>query len=551
MGNDGIGAPLSRRVPGEARPGPGQPVRAVLPESVLNRMQAAIDAEHAQVEGRQPGEPNTEPLPRVTGPGAPSKRGAKRAPSPSGAGPDFEPLADQDAKPEGAAKPPRAARSPRAEEPLRVAKALRATEAIRAAEEQRAADELRAAAAARVQAAEPVRTTEPQPERAEPPVEPDWPPKELGAAEPPRVTKPSVTAAFETGPTPGSIGWLWPEETDTRRGGGGGGSRWQPPRRWSGGGGGWRYRTATLVALGAVLLATAGLAIGLSLRSTPTAAAGQSHPKVTAPPLPTAVPTPTAVAASAASGVRGANPNRTAAAAWIGLEVAPGTVVACDVQTCAALSARGFPADQEVSVGIASQSLSPATLVVETPALRTVFTAINPALGDDVAAPVLASFGTGNAQVTVQVIDPAGGAAYQGALSQDVQARMQLGEQLLNSGRVSASPAAGNDLAAGAVDSRLLLAIKALSVKQPVDVLGFADSGPGASAGVPFRAAYLAETDPSAPASGRAYLQTMVGMLKAHANFLALKSATQTTLDGQTVVQIEYAAPSPLGLLTR
>src|SRR5580704_4283173 len=181
MGNDGIGAPLSRRVPGEARPGPGQPVRAVLPESVLNRMQAAIDAEHAHAEGRQPGEPNTEPLPRVTASGSPSRRGAKRAPSPSGVGPDFEPPADLAAKPEGVAKPPRAARSPRADEPLRVGKALRATDAVRAAEE------LRAASAARVHAAEPepVRAAEPEPPRAAEP----RPPR---AAEAPPPAEPSI-----------------------------------------------------------------------------------------------------------------------------------------------------------------------------------------------------------------------------------------------------------------------------------------------------------------------------------------------------------------------
>ena len=256
-----------------------------MPESVLNRMQAAIEAEHAQAEVHRPGEPNTEPLPRVTGSGSPSKYAAKPAPSPSGLLPEADVRPDRAAKPERVARPPRTAKPPRAEEPLRVAKALRATE-------ERAAAELRAAAAARVhaaepeplsavepealRAAEPLRSAEPEPLRiAEPeplraaeqePVraaEAQPPP----VAEPPRVTRPPVTAAFETGPTPGSIGWLWPDETDARGGGGGGGRR-RPPRRFSGGGG-WRYRTATLVALGAVLLAAVGLVIGMSLHSDP------------------------------------------------------------------------------------------------------------------------------------------------------------------------------------------------------------------------------------------------------------------------------------------
>src|SRR5580704_6351390 len=120
MGNDGIGAPLSRRVPGAARLGPGQPVPPVLPESVLNRMQAAIDAEHARGEVRGRGEPNTEPLPRVTVPGSPSKHVANPAASPSGVVQETEVQQERAAKPERVAKPPRAAKPERVEEPLRV-----------------------------------------------------------------------------------------------------------------------------------------------------------------------------------------------------------------------------------------------------------------------------------------------------------------------------------------------------------------------------------------------------------------------------------------------
>jgi hypothetical protein len=552
MGNDGIGAPLSRRVPGEARPGPGQPVRPVLPESVLNRMQAAIDAEHAHVEGRQPGEPNTEPLPRVTAPGSPSKRGAKRAPSPSGVGPDFEPVADQAAKPEGVARPPRAARSPRADEPLRVGKALRATEAVRAAEEQRAAEELRAASAARVQAAEPepVRAAEPEPLRAAKaphPAEPPYAAQPPRGAEPPSGRGPTATAAFETGPTPGSIGWLWPEETATR--GGGGGGLWQPPRRWNGGGG-WRYRTATLVALGAVLLAAAGLVIGLSLHSTPVAAAahGKSSLRPTAP-APKADSTPattTPAAISPPAPDPAIAPNLASAAAWIAQQVAPGTVVACDAQTCAALTASGIPAAQQVQLAVNPQSLSGAGIIVLTPAVRTLLTTTNPGLVNYVTPPVLASFG----QVTVHLVYPAGRAAYQTALSQDVQERIQLGTRLLNSGLVSASSAAESELTAGTVDPRLLLAIQALANQQPIDIVGFGDSGPVAGPGTPFRGVDLAETDISNAMSPTGYVQSMIALLKAHATFPAFASGRQVALpDGQTVVEVVYAAPSPLGLL--
>ena len=542
MGIDGIGAPLSRRVPGEARPGRGQPVRPVLPESVLNRMQAAIDAEHAHAEGRPQGEPNTEPLPRVTASGSPSKRGTKRPLSPSGIGPDLESLPDEAAKPEGVAKPPRAARSPRADEPLRVGKALRATEAVRAAEEARAAEELRAASAARVHTAEPepVRTAEPESLRAgeaAPPAEPPYVAQPLGAAEPPSGRRPTATAAFETGPTPGSIGWLWPEETATR---GGGGPRWQPPRQW-------RYRTATLVAVGAVVLAGAGLAIGLSLHSTPVAGPAKSSPKVTAPPhkaAATPATSPTPVISSPPD--PGIAADLAEAATWVSQQGGAGAAVACDAQTCPVLTASGIPAGQQVQIQVNPLSLSSAGIVVVTPAVRNFFGS-HPGLGADIAPAVLASFGP----ISVQAVDPAGGSAYQAALSQDVQARTQVGEQLLNSGDVTAAPVAETQLEAGDVDSRLLLAIQALAQQQAVYIVAFGDSGPGASAGIPFRAAELGETDPRGALAPTAYVQSMITLLNAHATFPAFAHARQVNLaDGQTVAQIEYGLPLQLGLLT-
>jgi len=113
---------------------------------------------------------------------------------------------------------------------------------------------------------------------------------------------------------------------------------------------------------------------------------------------------------------------------------------------------------------------------------------------------------------------------------------------------VSASAAAESDLESGAVDPRLLLVIMAVASLEPVDVVGFADSGPGASVGVPFRLMALAETDPAASVSASGYLQAMLHLLQAHATFPAFNHAGQVTLsDGQKVVQVEYAAPSPLG----
>jgi len=194
-----------------------------------------------------------------------------------------------------------------------------------------------------------------------------------------------------------------------------------------------------------------------------------------------------------------------------------------------------------------STSLSSAGLIVVTPELRALITATNRGLGAEVAPTNLASFGSGNAKVTVQVVYPGGAAAYETALRQSVQTRMKAGQQLLNTGKVSASAAAESDLKAGAVDPRLLLVIEAITNLEPVDVVAFSDSGPGASAGVPFRLMALGESDPAALVSASEYLQAMLHLLQAHATFPAFNHVGQATLSGQKVVEVEYAAPSPVG----
>jgi hypothetical protein len=441
MKDDGVGGPLSRRVPGSTRSGPSQSVRRHLSDTDVNRIQAAIDAEHANAEMTNLREPNTEPLPRVTVSGA----GAKQI-----------------------EKPARAAKTPRADELLRAAKALRAADELRVAESPRAAQPRRAeelaSAAGRLRPEEPVLVPEPvlAPEpvrvpelvRAEEPARPPEPvmrdqpaiaPEPRPAAGLPRSTWPSGE------PAPGTIGWLWPEETGMP----GGSRRWQLPGRWTASGR-WRYRTATLVALGAVVLAAGGLVLGISLHSSPAGTAAQA----------------------ATSGLKASTHST-------------------------AKRPKGHATAPTAGGGSAAGGGSPAPRKHSTTPKRT---------------------------------DPA------------VQSRIIAGKQLLNSGKVSASAAAESDLLAGAVDSRLLLVIKAIASQEPVDVVGFADSGPGASSGAPFRLMALAETDPAASVSALAYLPTMLHVLQAHANFPAFSRVGQVTLSsGQKVVEVEYAAMSPLG----
>ncbi len=182
-----------------------------------------------------------------------------------------------------------------------------------------------------------------------------------------------------------------------------------------------------------------------------------------------------------------------------------------------------------------------------TPELRLLFSTV-PSLSDDVTPAVLATFGSGSARITVQLVYPGGRAAYRSALSRSVSDRIAVGEQLLNSGSVTASPAARSELAAGQVDPRFLLVLRTLISQQPIDIVGFGGRGPGAGPGVPFRVADVATTDPASSLGG-GYMPWLASvLLHPNAAYPAI-SPKLGTLDGQQVAMIEYAAPTPLGVL--
>ena len=163
------------------------------------------------------------------------------------------------------------------------------------------------------------------------------------------------------------------------------------------------------------------------------------------------------------------------------------------------------------------------------------------------APTVIASFGSGSARVDVRVYAAGGAAAYLAALRADKQVRQSLGGVLLRNSRVSATPAARAQLAAGQVDTRLLAILATLCGQGPVSIVAFGDSGPGASSGIPLRAAELA----SPPGAKAGYLPSTLALLHAQQPPYLANSATLARLsDGLQVVRIEFAAPSPLGLLS-
>ena len=72
----------------------------------------------------------------------------------------------------------------------------------------------------------------------------------------------------------------------------------------------------------------------------------------------------------------------------------------------------------------------------------------------------------------------------------------------------------------------------------------------GADADVPTRTAYLAESDDAANLSSSAYVSVLESVLRAQIPpYVPFSFGSTQLTSGQPVLQIEFAAPSPLGLL--
>ena len=186
-------------------------------------------------------------------------------------------------------------------------------------------------------------------------------------------------------------------------------------------------------------------------------------------------------------------------------------------------------------------------VVVETAAVRDLFgTSLN------IYAPaVLATFGSGDSQITIRVIAPRGAAVYYGALGVDLADRKASEAELLQVNVITLSPTAGKQLIAGQVDSRLMLAVAALATKEPVDIVQFGNIGPGADADIPLRYADLAQNDQAAHLAGSAYVQSMrTDLGTGPVAYRPASTATVVLPGGQPVLRIEFTAPSPLGVFS-
>ena len=239
---------------------------------------------------------------------------------------------------------------------------------------------------------------------------------------------------------------------------------------------------------------------------------------------------------------------RNLAAAWTATQISRTAIVSCDPVMCRALKAHGLPANNLLDLRQGAADLLRSDVIVATPAVRSQF---GSRLSSRYAPAIVASFGSGKERIDIRAIAPHGAAAYMSALSADMRARKQAGPQLLRSNRIAASAAARTQLAAGHVDSRLLITIAEMAALHPVFIVAFGDPAPGASLVSPLRSADLAEASASPQVSNSIYIESMLAFLRGlNAPYPAASVGQRRLAGGLHVIHIEFAAPSPLGLVS-
>jgi hypothetical protein len=233
------------------------------------------------------------------------------------------------------------------------------------------------------------------------------------------------------------------------------------------------------------------------------------------------------------------------AAAWVANQVSGDAIVACDPAMCSALLAQGVTAGNLLVLRSATSDPLGSDVVMATAAVRSQFGA---RLASVYAPEVIASFGLGELRIDVRAIAPDGAAAFRGLVAADLTARRAAGSQLVRNSRIGTSSGARAVLLAGQVDSRLLITLAALAVDGPLQIESFGGSGPGAGSGAPLRAAELAA--PGRPAASAASLRNMLAFVRAQRPpYLPARARVVRYAHGSPVLSVEFAAPSPVGLL--
>jgi hypothetical protein len=242
-------------------------------------------------------------------------------------------------------------------------------------------------------------------------------------------------------------------------------------------------------------------------------------------------------------------------AAWVAAQVSRSAIVACDKTTCQAIAADNFPGQNLQTLGPKSPYPKQANVVVVTPAVRREF---GSSLATDWAPMVLARFGSGSQAVLVRVMSAQGATSFEASLRADTKQRKVAGAGLLQSRYLTLSATARQQLATGQVDARLIIVITALcaTAASPVDILAFGTVYAGQSPQTPLRTVDLSETPPGVHMNRSAYvrfirhvLEQVEASYRNSAELTASSAGPVPYAGGKTVFQIEFSAPSPLGLI--
>jgi hypothetical protein len=236
---------------------------------------------------------------------------------------------------------------------------------------------------------------------------------------------------------------------------------------------------------------------------------------------------------------------RGSAARWIAQQVSTDAIVACDPVMCSALQTQGVIAGRLLALRSAAADPLGADVIVASPSIRSQF---GSQLASEYAPALIASFGSAGTRIDVRATAPDGAAAYESALRADLAARESAGAQLLRNRHVQVTAQDAARLRSGQVDSRLLVTLAVLASQHAFRVTSFGDAAPGAQ--VAFREAAITSTGGSARAA-RGSLSAALGLVRAQRPpYLPAHSTIVGLGTSQAALHIEFAAPSPAGLLS-
>ncbi len=234
---------------------------------------------------------------------------------------------------------------------------------------------------------------------------------------------------------------------------------------------------------------------------------------------------------------------RSRAAAWVARQVSQDAIVACDPDMCSALLAQQIAPGNLLELRDGTADPLGSDVLVATAAVRSQFGA---RLASVYAPAVLASFGSGRLRIDVRAVAPDGAAAYRAQLAADLTARRKAGGQLLGNPHIQVSAAARKELQAGQVDSP--------AARHPGRP---GRGGTGSGRRVRGLRARGERGRPAALRGDHRGRPRRPGRRGGHAHlrrpqpapYLPARSLIEPGPAGASVLSIQFAAPSPVGLL--